>query len=66
MIAAEIIYNFYDELLKLMSQNSSVSPIVLASPYSFFNKYAVDILGTKQNIAQVSITIIASYITVAS
>ena len=53
VIVADILYNFYDELHKLMSQNSTISPIVLASPYSFFNEYAVNILGTKQNVAQV-------------
>ena len=43
-----------------MSQNSTIGPIVLASPYSFLNDYAAKILGSKQNIAQVNRISIAS------
>ena len=35
--------------------NSTVSPVVLGSPFGFVNEYTVDILGNYQNFVQVSI-----------
>ena len=53
MISA-ILDNFYKELDTVISQpNSTVSPIVLGSPFSFVSEYTVDILGTRQNFVQV-------------
>ena len=54
VVTAETVYNFNDKLRKLISQNSIISPIVLGSPYSFVNEYAVNILTSKQNFAQVT------------
>jgi len=54
VVIAKILHNFYDKLHELMSQNSTISPIILGSPYSFFNEYAASILGSKHNFAQVN------------
>ena len=54
VITAKTLHKFYDKLHELMSQNSTISPIILGSPYSFFNEYAAGILGSKHNFAQVN------------
>lgn len=64
LITSTTLDNFYKELDIVLSQpNSTVSPIVLGSPFSFVSEYAVDILGKHQNFAQVlaSTVGIASY-----
>ena len=55
IITSAIFYNFYKELDIVMSQpNSSISPIVLGSPFSFVSEYTVDVLGNYQNFVQVT------------
>ena len=39
--------------------NSTVSPVVLGSPFGFVNEYTMDILGNHQNFVQVSILYVA-------
>ena len=53
MISA-ILDNFYKEFDIVMSQpNSTVSPVVLGTPFDFVSEYTVDILGKHQNFVQV-------------
>ena len=60
MITSGIIDNFYKEFDAVMSlPNSTVSPVVLGSPFGFVNEYTVDILGNYQNFVQVSILYVA-------
>ena len=60
MITSAIIDNFYKEFDAVMSlPNSTVSPVVLGSPFGFVNEYTVDILGNYQNFVQVSILYVA-------
>ena len=57
IITSAIFDNFYNELDIVMSQpNSSISPIVLGSPFSFVSEYTVDVLGKYQNFVQVNYT----------
>lgn len=57
MITSTILDSFYNELHFVTSQsNSTASPIILGSPFSFASEYTVDILGEKQNFAQVAIS----------
>ena len=54
MMISGIIDNFYKEFDAVMSQpNSTVSPVVLGSPFGFVSEYAVHILGNRQNFVQV-------------
>ena len=49
---------------QLIKNNSTISPILLGSPFSFVSQYAVHILGEKENFVQVamySITVTNSY-----
>ena len=58
-----IIDNFYEEFDAVMSQaNSTVSPVVLGSPFGFVSEYTVDILGNYQNFVQVLYMYITMYI----
>ena len=59
MMICGIIDNFYQEFDAVMSQpNSTVSPVVLGSPFGFVNEHTVDILGNYQNFVQVLYTYI--------
>ena len=63
MVTSAIINNFYKEFDAAMSElNSTVSPVLLGSPFDFVNEYTVNILGNHQNFIQVSILYIATYI----
>ena len=54
IITSKILDKFYEEVDIATSQlNSSLSPIVLGSPFSFVGEYTIDILGKHQNFAQV-------------
>lgn len=54
IITSKILDKFYKEVDIVTSQlNSSISPIVLGSPFSFVGEYTMDILGKHQNFAQV-------------
>ena len=56
IISSAIFDNFYNELDTVMSQpNSSISPIVLGSPFSFVSEYTVDVLGKYQKFFQVKL-----------
>ena len=63
MVTSAIINNFYKEFDAAMSEpNSTVSPVLLGSPFDFVNEYTVNILGNHQNFIQVCILYIATYI----
>ena len=60
MVTSAIINNFYKEFDAAMSElNSTVSPVLLGSPFDFVNEYTVNILGNHQNFVQVSILYVA-------
>ena len=62
-MTSAIIGNFYKEFDAIMSQpNSTVSPVVLGSPFGFVNEYTVDILGSHQSFVQVQISYMHRYI----
>ena len=62
MISA-ILDKFYKEFDTVMSQpNSTVSPVILGSPFNFVSEYTVDVLGKHQNFVQVLYIYIYIYI----
>ena len=62
------INNFWNDLLYARSQNASISPIVMGSPFSFVNEYAAYILGneTMLNLSQVALQFTIEYCLVCS
>ena len=54
MMTSTVIGNFYEEFDFIMSQpNSTVSPVVLGSPFDFVSEHIIDILGNHQHFVQV-------------
>ena len=59
MMTSAVIGNFYKDFDAVMSQpNSTVSPVVLGSPFDFVNEHTIDILGNHQHFVQVHISYI--------
>ena len=58
-MSSAILDKFYKEFDTVMSQpNSTVSPVVLGSPFDFVNNYTVHMLGKHQNFVHVLYTYI--------